>query len=110
MSGPLADADSVTYGVNCSSTLNDLAHFNVANNQLPQDVMHILLEGVLPYTMKLMLHSYVFTKKYITLDFLNDRITCFAFSRAEAKDKPCPLMARSLQPEGKINQEGINYS
>ena len=106
LTGPLAETDSVTYGVNCSSTLNDLAHFHVANNQLPQDVMHILLEGVLPYTLKLMLQSFIFSKKYLTLDFLNDRITCFNFSRAEAKDKPCPLIARHFQPEGKIHQEG----
>ena len=55
MSGPLAETDSVTYGINFSSTLNSLAYFHVANNQLPQDVMNILLEGVLPYTMKLTL-------------------------------------------------------
>ena len=111
MSGPLAETDSVTYGVNCSSTLNDLAHFHVANNQLPQDVMHVLLEGVLPYTMKLMLQSFIFSKKYLTLDFLNDRITCFNFSRTEAKDKPCPLIARHFQPEGKIHLEGTcNYA
>lgn len=97
----------MTYGINFSSTLNNLSYFHVANNQLPQDVMHILLEGVLPYTMKLMLKSFIFTKKYFSIDFLNDRITCFTFSRSEARDKPCPLIACNLQPDGKIHQEGI---
>ena len=97
----------MTYGINFSSTLNNLSYFHVANNQLPQDVMHILLEGVLPYIMKLMLKSFIFTKKYFSIDFLNDRITCFTFSRSEARDKLCPLIARNLQPDGKIHQEGI---
>ena len=67
--------------------------------------MRILLEGVLPYTMKLMLNSFIFTK-YFSIDFLNDCITCFTFSRSEARDKPCPLLARNLQLDGKIHQEG----
>ena len=69
--------------------------------------MHTLLEGVFPYTMKLMLRSFVFNNKYITLDFLNDRLLCFKFSRIECKDKPCPLSERMIQPEGNINQTGI---
>ena len=30
-------------------------HFHVANDQLPQDMMHIMLEGVVPYEVQLML-------------------------------------------------------
>ena len=55
MNGPLAEQDSVTYGVNFTSPLNDLKYFHVANFQLPQDIMHVMLEGVIPYEMKLML-------------------------------------------------------
>ena len=35
----------------------------MANNQLPQDVMHIMLEGVLPYEVQLMLTVFVKDKK-----------------------------------------------
>ena len=49
LSGPLADQDSTTYGINNRSPLNDLKHFHAANFQLPQDIMHIVLEGVVPY-------------------------------------------------------------
>ena len=35
------------YGVNYSSCLNEIPLFNVADWQLPQDIMHVLLEGVL---------------------------------------------------------------
>ena len=79
-------ADSVTYGVNFKSILNDLKHFHVANHQLPQDVMHILLEGVIPYSMKLMLQSFIRNKKYFTLNNLNERIFCFKYSRMEYID------------------------
>ena len=30
------------------SPLNSIEHFHVANSQIPQDFMHIVLEGVLP--------------------------------------------------------------
>ena len=70
--GPLREADSVTYGVNYESALNTLEHFHVANNQLPQDVMHILLEGVIPYTIKCTLRRFICENNYFTIDFLNE--------------------------------------
>lgn len=99
--------DSVTYGINFNSVLNDLEHFHVANNQLPQDIMHILLEGVIPYTMSLMLHSFIFVKSYFTLNFLNERIFYFKFSRTESADKPCSLTEHMLQPNSTIHQTGM---
>ena len=54
LTGVLQETDSVTYGVNYERVLNQLDDFSVGNTQLPQDVMHILLEGVLPYTIKAM--------------------------------------------------------
>jgi len=99
--------DSVTYGINYNSVLNDLEHFHVANNQLPQDVMHILLEGVIPYTMNLMLHSFIFVKSYFTLNLLNERIFCFKFSRTESADKPCSLTENMLRPNSTIHQAGL---
>ena len=41
----LGKEDSVTYGVKFSSSLNDLDNFHVIE-QLPQDIMHVLVEGV----------------------------------------------------------------
>ena len=46
--------DSTTYGVNSKSVLNDILHFHVANGQMPQDLMHVILEDVLPLEIKLM--------------------------------------------------------
>jgi len=48
LNGALAETDSVTYGVNYSSVLNKLVDFDMCNGQLPQDMMHILLEGAVP--------------------------------------------------------------
>lgn len=39
--------DSVTYGINYRSPLNSIHNFHVASSQLPQDVMHVLFEGIL---------------------------------------------------------------
>lgn len=57
-------------------------------NQLPQDVMHVLLEGVIPYELSMMLYNFISEEKYFTLDTLNDRIACFSYSSQELKDKP----------------------
>lgn len=66
--------DSVTYGINYKSPLNDLEYFHVANNQFTTRHYTHLLEGVIPYTMNLMLHSFIFMKSYFTLNLLNERI------------------------------------
>ena len=91
LSGPLAYADSVTYGVNYHSVLNDLMYFHVADNQLPQDVMHVLLKGVVPYTIKCMLQGMICSKGYFTLSILNERISCFRYSQTESRNKPAEL-------------------
>uniref|UniRef100_A0A1X7UU26 Uncharacterized protein n=1 Tax=Amphimedon queenslandica TaxID=400682 RepID=A0A1X7UU26_AMPQE len=51
LSGPIATEDSVTYGLNCQSHLNDIDNFHVANMQLPQDIMHVLFEEVILFEM-----------------------------------------------------------
>lgn len=90
LDGPLQKEHSVTYGVNFPSPLNRLACFHVVE-QLPQDIMHVLLEGVVPYELLLMLTVFVTDKKYLSLDTLNDRILCFSYSSQEAKDRPSPI-------------------
>jgi hypothetical protein len=79
--------DSITYGINYRSPLNQIEHFHVANSQLPQDVMHVLLEGVIPMEMKLMLKVFIYEKKYFTLQFLNERMKFFCFGREEIRNK-----------------------
>ena len=85
--GLCASADSTTYGVCQTSTLNKIQHFHIANGQLPQDVMHIF-EGVLPYETKLLLFTLIYEKKLFTLKDLNDRIASFVCGMSEARNKP----------------------
>ena len=101
----MSSSDSVTYGVNQRSVLNDLFSFHVADGQLPQDVMHILLEGVLPYALKLMLNDFINKKKYFGLGFLNDRVFCYTYSPEEAKDKPPPIKEQDLTT-GHVSMSG----
>lgn len=96
----------MTYGINFSSPLNDLNNFHVVD-QLPQDIMHILLEGIVPYELVLMLISFITDHKYFSLQLLNDRIACFAYSANETKDKPSPVRSQALVSRGtSLSQSG----
>lgn len=86
LDGLFGPEDSITYGINFSSPLNDINHFHVIN-QLPQDVMHLLLKGVVPYEFSLLLACFVLDDKFFTTNYLNGRIESFAYSTQEVKDK-----------------------
>ena len=45
LGGTFGSDDSITYGLNYSSPLNDVKYFHVSNGQLPQDIMYTLFEG-----------------------------------------------------------------
>ncbi len=87
LQGPCSSEDSTTYGVNHDSCLNKIFHFNVASLQIPQDVMHVLLEGVLPLNVRLMLGSFI-NDGLFTIDELNDHVKSFEYGRVETKTKP----------------------
>lgn len=87
LQGALASEDSTTYGVNGPSCLNQIEHFHVASFQMPQDVMHIVLEGVLPLETRLLLASFIGDGKF-TLEQLNERVVNFTYGRVEARNKP----------------------
>ena len=57
---------------------------------IPHDIMHDVLEGVIPYEMKLLL-EYLVDKKYIATDTLNHRLKSFDFGYTETSDKPSDL-------------------
>ena len=99
LDGPLCKEDSTTYGINYSSPLNDIDDFHVVD-QLPQDIMHILLEGVIPYEVSLMLIYFVVDKKFLTSIQLNNRIESFAYSTLEGKDKPSPIKPQLFSSRG----------
>lgn len=63
----------------------------MANWQLPQDVMHILLEGVVKQELQLLLREFIFNKKLFTLSILNARLESFSYGYTELASKPSPL-------------------
>ena len=102
--------DSVTSGIKSRSPLNKIDFFHVANSgQLPQDIMHVLFEGVIPLETKLMLKVFIFEKKYFTLSFLNDRIQHFSYGKRESRNKPPkPIEKVHLEsPGSKMHLSGI---
>lgn len=101
LEGSLGKETSIIYGINYNSPLNELINYHVVD-QLPQDVMHILFEGVIPYEMSLMLTKFITDLKLFSTDMLNDRIACFTYSTQEAKNIPSPI---KLQATGiQLNQ------
>lgn len=110
LEGPFGSEDSVTYGINSISCLNKIKHFHVANFQMPQDVMHVILEGILPLETGLMLASFI-GDNFFTLELLNDRIENFSYSRTEARNKPRKPFnkAHLIGPKPKLHLSGLFY-
>jgi len=99
LDGPLSYKNSVTHRVNFYSPLNDLDNFHVVN-QLPQDIMHILLEGVIAYELSLLLTFFIANKKYFTNAHLNGSISCYDYSVREVNDKPSPVRPQVISLRG----------
>jgi len=109
LGGILSEEDSVTYGINYKSALNQINHFHVANSQLPQDVMHVVLEGVLNLETQLILSSFVNDEKFFTLDFLNQRIAHFPYGRSEKRNKPPRKLTNANLCGSKMPLSGIFF-
>lgn len=108
LQGPLASDDSTTYGVNAPSCLNEIKYFHVANFQMPQDVMHIILEGALPLETRLMLNSFM-DDDILALEDLNQRVKNFTYSRVEARTKPPKEFEKAhfTRPKSKLHLSGM---
>ena len=107
LEGPHASSDSTTYGISNRSPLNDIDGFHVANGQLPQDIMHVLFEGVLPMETKLMLNSFINEEQLFTLDTLNERISTFAYGRTEARNRPPKPFTPVHITSGRLHLSGL---
>ena len=81
---------SKQYGINSRSVLMEIEGFTITSC-LVQDPMHLLLEGVVPYEVKLMLKEFIETEGYFTLDTLNDSIQHCPYTAEEMRDKPTTI-------------------
>ncbi|XP_028419229.1 uncharacterized protein LOC114544960, partial [Dendronephthya gigantea] len=96
---------STTYGVNRLSVLDKVQHFDVCIC-MPEDIMHILLEGLVPYETKLMLKYLIDESRCITLKELNRRMENFDYGYMNKKNKPTAITRETINgvTEAKLKQ------
>jgi hypothetical protein len=78
-----------TFGVQTECELNQLKYFNFLDSPTV-DIMHDLLEGVVPYELKLVLQKLISIKCF-TLETLNNRLISHNFGFLESKNRPSPI-------------------
>lgn len=90
------------YGINGESLLNSVGYFDVTKC-LPQDPMHVLIEGVLVIEIKLLLHYFIIEKEFFTVDDFNMKISCFDFNHFK-RNKPADIAEEQLTQDGSLRQ------
>ena len=78
---------AATYGVEKRCPFLNLPYFKVTES-FPPDVMHDVLEGVIPVTLKLVI---LVLKRIVTIAQINTEIETFSFGRNDIKNKPVLL-------------------
>lgn len=78
-----------TYGIVERSQLSELCHFDITK-QLPQDIMHVLLEGSVQYEVRYILQHY-FDTGLVTLRQLNTAFSQLSLGYHDEKNRPPPL-------------------
>ena len=104
----LKDHLSTTYGIVSRSPLLDIEYFNLIT-QVPQDIMHVILEGVAQYDIRLIICHYIIDEKVFTLDEFNQALGSFNFGYTERRCKPerihCSVISGSDGEKLKLNSE-----
>ena len=85
---------SKVYGINRRSILCQLPDFDVTQ-QLPQDLMHVLLEGIFPLHLEQLLDYVVNTLSAVSLTDTNSRLLSFSYAYFE--EKPSPLTSVHIE-------------
>lgn len=97
---------SSVYGVKRQAALNNSRFFHVVDG-LPCDIMHDILEGILPRHVKTMLNQFINVAKIFTLQELNNRISTFPYGLTDSTKKPSPITNLSTA-DGQLRQ--VNYN
>jgi hypothetical protein len=87
---------SKSYGINRESLLGNLQHYHIIDG-IPPDIMHDILEGVLPLTVRLLLSKICIESKTVTLQELNAKVTEFDYGYTELLSKPSIIKVQHLQ-------------
>ncbi len=91
------------YGVKGRCVLNELDHFHSVTG-FPPDILHDLLEGVIPVEMALCLNALI-NKKYITLEYVNRMIKQFPYQFMDKIDQP-QVIPTTFASRGTIGGNG----
>ena len=98
--GPNRHENSVKYGINRTSILEEVPGYSVVNG-LPHDIMHDLFEGVVHYELKLFF-QYCVANNFFSVETLNNRLRGYDFG---SEDKPSMIDPSSLDlPNKKFSQ------
>ena len=81
------------YGVKRDSLLNTSKYYHVVEG-LASDVMHDVLQGVIPKVTKLIL-AHLVDEGHFSVDVLNEKIPNFAFGATDSKNKPEPNISQA---------------
>ena len=87
-------------GVKRDSILNSLGYFHVATNIAP-DIMHDLLEGIIPMEVKLVLSRFIYDDHFFTLHKVNAFLSSHNYGYCDKKNKPSQILESTLK--GKDN-------
>lgn len=77
--------------------LQDLDDFDITK-QLPEDAMHVLLEGIVPKHLGLFL-SKVISLKLVDINKLNGAIQAFSYQYFESSSKPSSIPLSAVHEE-----------
>ena len=90
-----------TYGINRRSNLVEFPYFDIIQ-QTPQDIMHVILEGIAPLEIKNVL-NHLIQSGQITLDSVNSAILGYPYSPLDVRDRPSPISLSTLMSnDGKL--------
>lgn len=88
------------YGVNKTSCLMNIMDVTKC---LPQDAMHIILEGPLPIVMKHLSRHCIIDLHLFSIDDLNNNLKRFEFGHFK-KDKPAMILSKHLDDNNSLRQ------
>lgn len=81
---PVRERLSTIYGINGLSILQSIRYFDVCKC-FPEDIMHILFEGVVPYQVKLILKYLINERRCFTVKQLNELLASFDYGYTNRK-------------------------
>lgn len=91
------------YGVKGGLCIDSLEHFHVVRGY-PPDILHDLLEGIVPVELSLCISDMI-SKKYFTIETLNHAMKTFEYAFHDKTDRPQPI-AHGFSTKGTIGGNG----